>query len=302
MSFLLQKLVSRLLFPVPLVVMMQVAALVALLLRRRRIAVTFSAGALALLGTLSSAPIADALLWNLERRHQPLEIETIATITQLPAPAPEAPVGELTAGPAAPTAIVVLGSAHSERPELSGLHALSTAGTARVAEAVRLAAALPNLPLWFTGGVVEGNLVISEIAAAAAVDLGAAPERITTDAHSRNTREEAALVAQRLAACLTVVPGTPAAEGAPASNAPAAEGAPAGPPPVILVTSASHMPRAVALFAAEGVQVIPAPTDYRALGPPYALWSLLPSVGALHNSERAWYEYLGSAWARLQRQ
>ena len=68
----------------------------------------------------------------------------------------------------------------------------------------------------------------------------------------------------------------------------------------VLVTSASHMPRALALFRQQGMDPIPAPTDYR-VGPirRYTLDSLIPSVYALQESETTVYEYLGMLWARL---
>ena len=74
-----------------------------------------------------------------------------------------------------------------------------------------------------------------------------------------------------------------------------------GEAPFLLVTSASHMPRAMMLNRKAGLNPIPAPTARRAAGTTLksdpAFW--LPSAGALEMSERAIHEYLGIAWAWL---
>ncbi len=63
---------------------------------------------------------------------------------------------------------------------------------------------------------------------------------------------------------------------------------------VLLVTSAMHMPRAMAIFRKQGIAIIPAPTDFEAT-PPDGPWLLrwLPDVDALEGSSRALKEYLG---------
>ncbi|MEO0768002.1 MAG: YdcF family protein [Cyanobacteria bacterium J06649_4] len=76
---------------------------------------------------------------------------------------------------------------------------------------------------------------------------------------------------------------------------------------VLLVTSAVHMPRSVAIFKKLGINVIPAPTDYlvptenagditlegRILG-------LLPDAGAIYHFTRALKEYVGFTIYRLR--
>ena len=77
----------------------------------------------------------------------------------------------------------------------------------------------------------------------------------------------------------------------------------AGHKPFILVTSAFHMPRAMALFRHLGMRPIPAPANYlgRTNTQPFVL-SVLPSTGALGNSEVAWHEELGIFWEHLRGQ
>jgi uncharacterized SAM-binding protein YcdF (DUF218 family) len=69
---------------------------------------------------------------------------------------------------------------------------------------------------------------------------------------------------------------------------------------ILLVTSAYHMPRAVLLFRARGLDVTPFPTDERVLGPQkLGFFKLLPSSGALGDSEQALREYYGLAVYRI---
>jgi len=62
---------------------------------------------------------------------------------------------------------------------------------------------------------------------------------------------------------------------------------------VLLVTSALHMPRALASFRAVGIEAIPAPTDFEVMpeSPHPLRW--LPDAEALAASTRALKEYLG---------
>ena len=69
---------------------------------------------------------------------------------------------------------------------------------------------------------------------------------------------------------------------------------------IVLVTQAFHMPRAVRLFRAAGLEVVPAPTHFKAGG--LVLLSVndfLPRASALHNSFYALHEWLGIAWLGL---
>ncbi len=72
---------------------------------------------------------------------------------------------------------------------------------------------------------------------------------------------------------------------------------------IILVTSAAHMPRSAALFEKQGLEVIPAPTDYsysdtqweeiRTITPKNAYTYIIPSTGNLRTFENALKEYIG---------
>jgi len=64
--------------------------------------------------------------------------------------------------------------------------------------------------------------------------------------------------------------------------------------PFILVTSATHMPRAYAIFKSLGLNPIAAPTDYYAVGE--SEWLHMPSGASLKGSDKAFHEYYGLIW------
>jgi uncharacterized SAM-binding protein YcdF (DUF218 family) len=79
---------------------------------------------------------------------------------------------------------------------------------------------------------------------------------------------------------------------------------------IILVTSAMHMPRSVALFQHEGLEVIPAPTDYRVttsgweelwkLQFPETILNLIPSESNMSLLTATMKEYMGMVVYRLR--
>ena len=72
---------------------------------------------------------------------------------------------------------------------------------------------------------------------------------------------------------------------------------------ILLVTSAMHMPRAMALFRNHGVGVIPAPTDYtvtqagwddlKTLNVQSILINLIPNTSSISLTSNALKEYIG---------
>lgn len=79
---------------------------------------------------------------------------------------------------------------------------------------------------------------------------------------------------------------------------------------VILVTSATHMPRAYAVFTKTDLEVIPAPTDFQVTQEDWAYYTqpdlmlqffnLLPSAENLASTTRALKEYVGMGVYRLR--
>jgi len=70
---------------------------------------------------------------------------------------------------------------------------------------------------------------------------------------------------------------------------------------VLLVTSATHMGRAVMAFRRSGIRVTPAPTDFLAVdaNAPEAL-NWIPNADALMGTSHAIHEYIGRLWYRFR--
>ncbi len=145
------------------------------------------------------------------------------------------------------TGIIVLGGAVESAPSLAngGAPHLNEAAD-RMVEALRLAARYPSLPVLFSGGngaLLPGNDSDTEAAAAQRFfeAFNLVPPRLKLENRSRNTFENAVQSAKML----QPKPGQK----------------------WILVTSAFHMPRAKALFEAQGFDILPRPVDFRTNGP-----------------------------------
>ena len=170
----------------------------------------------------------------------------------------------------APDGIVVLGGAIS--PDISmarGVVALN-ASAERLTVTVELARRYPNARIIFTGGTasldskapLEAPLAVKEFEA-----LGVAHERITAEEQSRNTIENA--VFSRLLA--DPKPGER----------------------WVLVTSASHMPRAIAAFRAAGFPVEAYPVNWHTRGRGDAAELFTSFAGGLVMTDYAVHEWFG---------
>jgi uncharacterized SAM-binding protein YcdF (DUF218 family) len=169
--------------------------------------------------------------------------------------------------PSAYAGVVVLGGSFERASVQLGRNDVQVnAHAERLTEAVALARAYPELPIIFTGGCVdtgEGCVPEAELAQRFFTHMGLAPDRMLYEAASRTTYENALLTAQ--------LPGVDKSR------------------PWLLLTSAWHMPRAVAAFRAEGWNVAPWPVDFRSsVYTPWTSYSLTRGVEqwqfALHES------------------
>jgi uncharacterized SAM-binding protein YcdF (DUF218 family) len=169
--------------------------------------------------------------------------------------------------------IVMLGGGHRSDPKLPITDHLSDTALTRLVEAVRLYKELPGSKLILSGGSGDDPLPEAEVLAKVAPVLGVNSQDLILETESVNTEDEA----RRLKPML-------------------------GQEKFILVTSASHMPRAVALFKKQGMNPIPAPAGHLVKGGETYEWPWpFPSSWDLYKAERAVYEYLGLAWAWLLR-
>jgi uncharacterized SAM-binding protein YcdF (DUF218 family) len=170
--------------------------------------------------------------------------------------------------------LVVLGGGHTSDPQLPANSQLSGASLARLVEGIRLHNMLPGSKLILSGGSGFDEVPNSEVLADVALAIGVDKRDLVLESASRDTKDEGKLIQKIL-----------------------------GNDKFILVTSASHMPRSVALFERLGMKPIPASADYwvknrQGLSP----GMFFPSADGLMKAERVFYEYMGLAWAKLRGQ
>lgn len=166
--------------------------------------------------------------------------------------------------PSRATTVVILTAYAAADPEMPVSSRPGTAALYRVVEAARL---------YREGGIDElilsGDQQAGDVMYEALVALGIPTDRILVDSDAAHTSDSAQSLSGRL------------------------DGA-----PFYLVTSAGHMPRAIASLRAVGLDPLPAPTDHRLPADP-GLSSFSPSPTHLAASDLAVHEYLGLAWYRL---
>lgn len=161
-------------------------------------------------------------------------------------------------------AIVILGGGSYYRAPEYGGDTVSARSLERCRYGARLARD-SGLPILATGGVVFGGRPEAELMARVLTDEFGTPVAMV-EARARDTRENALLSAQMLKR--------------------------AGYSRIVLVSHAFHLARAVPLFEAQGLIVIPAPTVFTTDG--VSSWeALLPSAGALRNMSVFCHEWLG---------
>ncbi len=170
--------------------------------------------------------------------------------------------------------VAVLGGGHTSDPSLPVTSQLSRASLLRLVEGIRVYRKNPGSKIILSGGAVFDAVPEAKTLADAAQALGMKGDDIIMESDSRDTKDQARFIKK-------IVGGNR----------------------FVLVTSASHMPRAMALFRKLGMDPIPAPAGHLAkkskgLSP----GQFFPSAGSLQKAERAVYEYLGIMWARLRGQ
>lgn len=166
----------------------------------------------------------------------------------------------------APAAIVVLGSGFRTDKTLPPNDRLSSNGIARLTEAVRLAHILPAARLILSDGVGQG-----ESLAQTAMIMGVPRERITLEGRSGDTSDEAALLPPLV-----------------------------GKEPFLLVTSAAHMRRAMALCRKQGLNPIAAATDFTHASVEWSAGDLLPRAEGFLRADYALHEWIGYWWSGLR--
>jgi uncharacterized SAM-binding protein YcdF (DUF218 family) len=168
--------------------------------------------------------------------------------------------------------IYVLGGGHKVNEELPLTSQINPYALIRLNEGMRLHHLLDRKPLLITSGYsglynnVPGAIMQKELA----IQLGMSEEKIHIEPECKDTQEEALAAKKRI-----------------------------GNAPFILVTSAFHMKRAMALFKQEGLNPIPAPTNHSAEIKNLRYFNFF-SPSAMKKFHIIWHEMLGTLWQRIK--
>ncbi|HOD34472.1 MAG TPA: envelope biogenesis factor ElyC [Syntrophales bacterium] len=193
------------------------------------------------------------------------------------------PVSNLTlrplevSSPPAPAAssaswIVVLGGGLSVDERIPGTGQLSSTSVVRLSEGIVLYRQRPGSRLLLSGGKVFQKASEADTMARVAASLGVPAADIIREDRSRDTEEQARFIREHV-----------------------------GGSEFVLVTSASHMPRALLLFQNLGMKPLPAPTgQLTRADEPLSPRKFFPNPCALNKTEMAAHEYLGILWLRLK--
>ncbi len=168
--------------------------------------------------------------------------------------------------------VVVLGGGHASDPKLPISAQVGTSTMYRLVEGVRIARQLPGATLLLSGYAGKESVSNAQIKADLAKAVGY-EGALALEERPRDTAQEAAMITERF-----------------------------GQAPFVLVTSASHMPRAMALFQGQGAHPIAAPTGHLAPREALQVWDWFPNAQDAYCLQRAVYEYLGLGWAWLRGQ
>jgi uncharacterized SAM-binding protein YcdF (DUF218 family) len=175
-----------------------------------------------------------------------------------------------------PEFIVVLAAGHRADPGLPQSSNLGYPAMQRLAEGIILHRRFPGSKLVLSGGMLSFGVKECETMRNIAVALGVDQNKILLEGDSRDTKSQAEnlrkLIQDR---------------------------------PFIVVTSAQHMPRTMALMKGQNLNPVPAPTAFCISAEeedPDGWHFPFPSLGYLGTSHRALHEHVGKLWAKIRGQ
>lgn len=168
--------------------------------------------------------------------------------------------------------IVVLGCSHTNDARLPITSQIHHCSLARVNEAVRIWTHNPNAKIVTSGAAFSQPFSQAEMNKKMLMVLGVNENAIIEVNLSRDTEDEANNLASILQADRFA-----------------------------LVTSASHIPRAMRLFKAQRLKPIAAPTEHLVReASSITFFSFIPAAKNIKKMERWWYETLGQSWLTLK--
>ncbi len=168
--------------------------------------------------------------------------------------------------------VMVLGSGHVVDDQLPPTSELSRTALMRLSEGIRIARMYPGSKLILSGYAGGTDSSHARMMARVALALGVAKPDIVLLENAKDTWEEARQVATFI-----------------------------DQKKLVLVTSASHMKRALSEFHSAGLDPIPAPTNYLAQSEIKQPWEkYAPRARYLEQTEAYWYEQLGLWWKHIR--
>jgi uncharacterized SAM-binding protein YcdF (DUF218 family) len=170
-----------------------------------------------------------------------------------------------TAGPV--KYVVVLGGGHEFDPGLPVSSQIGDVTLKRLIEGIRIYHENPGSKLILSGGGWLSDSTDARAMADVAKILAVKEDDVILESASRDTADEARLLKPML-----------------------------GTNTFILVTSATHMTRSMALFQRADLHPQAATAEHRVIQHHWGPGSFFPHGDALARTERAFYEYLGLAW------
>ncbi len=170
--------------------------------------------------------------------------------------------------------VVVLAGGHKSDPHIPVTGQLGGETLIRLVEGIRVLRQFPRAKLILSGGGTVDPVPVATVMAQAARLMGVERDKLIIENTSNDTKDQARLIRPIV-----------------------------GDSPFLLVTSAIHLPRAMALFEKLGMHPVPAPAGSTSrVKMPFSLHDIFPSVDALEDSTEAVHEYLGILWGRLKGQ
>ncbi len=162
--------------------------------------------------------------------------------------------------------VTVLGGGFTRDERFPVTSQISDESLKRLVEGIRIHRKLPDSKLLLSGGSTFGTNSVADVMAETALAIGVDDADIITETDSRDTGDHAVY--------LNDLVGTNT---------------------MVLVTSASHMPRATDILQDKGIKLIPAAAGHQVLERGHLIPDdFFPKVkDGVEFSERAFYEYLG---------
>jgi len=257
--FLLKKLLTQLVMPLPLSLAFVLLGLLLLwFTRKQRTGRILTTIGVLLLVLSSYGFLPDLLMGRLEKQNPPLVIT---------------PESRLTSNKPNAKWIVVLGSGNLSDPYVPGKTNLTASSLFRVVEGIRLYRTLPGSRLLLCGGPTSNFVPEAETMGQTARDLGVPPEDIVLEPSSMDTSEQAVRVKELVREDRFIV-----------------------------ISSAFHLPRALALLRKVDLNPIPAAVDYHAGDGSLLPGMLFPQANNIRKMELGLHEHVGLLWYRMRGQ